>query len=1134
MNLIVRHQYRGAIVALGLAMALASLPALSFAGEDDLPATAPATLPTSQPTTLPAEAAPTPGKLVLSVWLPSGTLKNPVAMSFDRRGRAYVAETQRREGGEFQVRTDPSTRTLPDHTFVTVEDRARWAGDGDPAWGKQQGGKKETIHLVEDDSGSGKADKTSIFYEGFNKNEADILAGVLWFEGNVYATIAPDLWMLRDKTGAGRADEIKSLSYGYGVHMSYSGHNMHGLCVGPDGKIYFSIGDKALNVTTNDGRKLDYHYCGSILRCNPDGSDLEVFAYGVRNIQEFGFDRYGNLISVDNDGDYPGERERLVYITQDSDSGWRYNWQYRSANFDVLVPRNQRKDHYNPWLAEKLWVPYFPQQAAYITPTLANYTDGPCGVKYATETSLNDKYRGYFFVTEFPKATIRAFAVKPKGASFVMSDDQVVSRGTQVTGLALSPDGALYGCEWGHTGFKLGNVGSIVKLDDPTAANDPARLETRLLLRDGPYKRTIEELTAQLNHADMRVREDAQFELVRRHSYGVLKQVAFDKQKPQMARIHGMWGLGQFVSAKSIDKATATDLAKSLVGTLADTDPEIRTQSVKLLGEVTRVFGALVGDQPVIAMLEDASSRVRFFAAATIAKFKDRAAIPALYKLLGENAPFDPYIRQAGILGLTGIADVDALIAAANHPNPKVRVAAIVALRRLANPGVARFLNDREEIVVTEAARAIHDDFSIPAALPALAKAADRRDITNEAFVRRALNANLRLGGAEQIDRLVRYAADSRNPSPMRVEAINILASWEDPTPFDRVEGWYRVWPKRSGIAVHSAIESQLANLIASDDQRVAQAATALVEKLGLKTDDAVFARWIPDPQRAVASRVAALQLLASRKYEGLAKLIDTALDSREPELRGQAVRILAETDPPRAIELISQTLSQGATREQQSALRTLGTIKTPEAEDRLGEWLNRLASGSVPTELQLDLTEAAESSKSKTLADKLAQYESSLPANDPLSHYLSTLAGGDAERGKAVFNTHAEAACIRCHSTSEGGSTVGPNLAGIGAKPDKPRRYLLESMIVPSAFIVPGYGTEGVTLKNGQQLSGMVKSEDANTLQLVDLDGTSATVKKSDIATRTPPTSAMPVMAGVLTKAEIRDVIEYLSSLKN
>ena len=54
----------------------------------------------------------------------------------------------------------------------------------------------------------------------------------------------------------------------------------------------------------------------------PDNPD-DPGATGTRNLQEFSFDDHGNLISVDNDGDYPTESERVVYLPFGSESGWR-------------------------------------------------------------------------------------------------------------------------------------------------------------------------------------------------------------------------------------------------------------------------------------------------------------------------------------------------------------------------------------------------------------------------------------------------------------------------------------------------------------------------------------------------------------------------------------------------------------------------------------------------------------------------------------------------------------------------------------------------------------------------------------------------------------------------------------------
>ena len=67
------------------------------------------------------------------------------------------------------------------------------------------------------------------------------------------------------------------------------------------------MGDIGGNITAPDGSKHANPNLGFIARSNPDGSDFEIFATGLRNTHEFVFDEYGNLISSDNDGDHPGE-----------------------------------------------------------------------------------------------------------------------------------------------------------------------------------------------------------------------------------------------------------------------------------------------------------------------------------------------------------------------------------------------------------------------------------------------------------------------------------------------------------------------------------------------------------------------------------------------------------------------------------------------------------------------------------------------------------------------------------------------------------------------------------------------------------------------------------------------------------
>ena len=160
-------------------------------------------------------------------------------------------------------------------------------------------------------------------------------------------------------------------------------------------------------------------------------------------------------------------------------------------------------------------------------------------------------------------------------------------------------------------------------------------------------------------------------------------------------------------------------------------------------------------------------------------------------------------------------------------------------------------------------------------------------------------------------------------------------------------------------------------------------------------------------------------------------------------------------------------------------------------------------------------------------------QFDASANESDPLFAYRLALTGGNAKSGRDIFVGHAKAQCIRCHKIDDSGGTAGPDLSKI-ANPEQKldRRHYLESIVLPNAKIAKGFGTIAVVLDSGKVVAGKIKAEDQETLTLVTPQNRTIRIHRDNVDEQTAPTSAMPEMTKNLTVREIRDLVEYLSTL--
>ena len=174
--------------------------------------------------------------------------------------------------------------------------------------------------------------------------------------------------------------------------------------------------------------------------------------------------------------------------------------------------------------------------------------------------------------------------------------------------------------------------------------------------------------------------------------------------------------------------------------------------------------------------------RVRFFASMALGKLGRADGFAPIVQMLRENGDDDPYLRHAGVMGLLGCQQGDALDNAAKDTSSAVRMAALLAFRRLGDARVAGFLKDPTPNVVVEAARAVNDA-SIYAALPQLASLITEPG-TSTPLSRRVVNANFRLGAPSNAQALANYAADDQSLTGERVEALECLQM--DPSQWSR------------------------------------------------------------------------------------------------------------------------------------------------------------------------------------------------------------------------------------------------------------------------------------------------------------------------------------------------------------
>ena len=353
--------------------------------------------------------------LEMTVFAGEPTLSNPTSIDIDHRGRVWVCEV------------------VNYRRFRNTDKPERKEGD--------------RILILEDTNGDGKADKTTVFYQG---RDVDGGHGVCVLGNRVIVSTADHIFWLIDDDGDDKADR-KELLFTGNVGNEHD-HGIHAVSFGPDGRLYFNFGnethqlkDRHGNVVVDlSGREIrdDGHPYrqGMVVRCDLDGSNVETLGWNFRNPWDIAVDSFGTLWQSDNDDDgNRGVRINFVmefgnygYVDELTGAGWRTP----RTNLEATIP--ERHWHLND---------------PGVVPNLLHTGAGaPTGILVYEGDLLPERFRGQIIHADAGPNVVRAYPVEKDGAGYTATIENIAV-GTRdpwfrPSDVAVAPDGSLFIADW--------------------------------------------------------------------------------------------------------------------------------------------------------------------------------------------------------------------------------------------------------------------------------------------------------------------------------------------------------------------------------------------------------------------------------------------------------------------------------------------------------------------------------------------------------------------------------------------------------------------------------------------------------------------------------------------------------------